>query len=133
MNISQSFAEFLETVTGATLGQDLFIGQAPSSNKVQSAIWWIVASGGGRDVNNVTGEAIKSYTIDILYRSRNYQSVYDEMQSLETALNCDSCVQLEGFETLDVKAQILYIDDDLDAEDRKVGVLQANITVYQTC
>jgi hypothetical protein len=133
MNIAFSFANFLEVITGSTLGQTLFIGQAPSSNKVNNAIWWIVASGGNRTTDAATGESIKQYVIEVYYRSRDYKAVYDAMQDLELKLNCDDCVQLENYDTLDVKASVLGIDNDLDAEDRKVGLLQANLTVYQRC
>jgi hypothetical protein len=53
MNLSESFADYLETLSGATLGQDLFIGNAPSSNKVQDTIYWIVATGGNIVTNAV--------------------------------------------------------------------------------
>lgn len=133
MNIAESFAELLETLTGSTLGQDLFIGQAPSSNKVPSSIWWIVASGGNRDTDLVTGESVKSYSIEVYYRSRDYKTVYNAMQTLEEDINCDGCVQLDGYDTLDVKASVLSIDSDLDSEDRKVGLLQVNLTIFKEC
>jgi len=116
----------------ATLGQDLFIGQAPSSNKVSNDLWWIVATGGSGS-SLASGENLKVYTIEVYRRSRNYETVYADMQSLEQILNCDDCVQLEDFQTVDVKATVLSIDSDLDAEDRKVGLLQTNITVYDSC
>jgi hypothetical protein len=134
MNIVEAFASYLTTITGTILGQDIFIGNAPSDNKLADPfanLWWIVASGGSRDTDAVTGEAIKSYSIEIYLRSRDYKAVYDELHTLEENLNCDGCVQLEGFETVDVKAQILSIDDDLDNVERKVGLLQAEILTYK--
>lgn len=133
MNISESFAGFLEIETDSTLGQDLFIGNAPSSNKAPNDLWWIVATGGDRVIDNASGEALKSYSIEIYYRARDYKTVYNQLQSLEIILNCDECVQLEDFETIDVKASVLSIDADFDDEDRKVGLLQADIIVYEDC
>jgi hypothetical protein len=133
MNITASFAAFFESISGSVLGSSLFIGGAPSSNKVQDNIWWLVTSGGSIITSNTTGENLKSYTIELSYRSRDYQAVYDELQSMEEAINCDDCVQLTDFETIDVKASILGIDTDLDLEDRKVGILGINITVYSSC
>lgn len=133
MNIDQSFAGYLESTLGISLGQDLWIGKAPSSNKVQDNIWWIISSGGDRVTDNVSGEAMKVYSVEVYCRSRNYKSIYDQLQDLEVALNCDGCVQLDGYETVDIKATTFPIDDDLDGEDRKVGLLQASLMVYQVC
>lgn len=133
MNISEAFADFLETQTGSVLGTDLFIGQAPSSNKVPDTIWWMVATGGSRTTDTVSGEALKSYTVEVYYRSRDYQQVYDELQALEITLNCSECVELEGFVTVQIRASVLSIDTDLDAEERKVGLLQADLSVYERC
>ncbi len=132
MNVSQSFAEYLENVGIATLGQNLFIGQAPSTNKVPDSIYWIVVTGGS-PTKTVTGGASKEYTISVYMRSRDYREVYQSMQELEVLLNCDACTELTGYETLDITAAVLSIDDDLDSEDRKVGVLQATITTYKSC
>jgi hypothetical protein len=133
MNVTESFAEYLENSLGLVLGQDLFIGEAPSSNKVQDDIWWITGAGGTRLIDNTTGEALKAYSIDIYKRSRDYRTIYNELHNLEEQINCDGCVQLTGYETVDIKASVLSIDDDLDKEDRKVGLLHTEITVYKTC
>lgn len=133
MNIADSFASFLTGITGSTFGQDFFIGQAPSSNIVSDSIWWIVASGGNKVTSLRTGEAVKNYQIDIYRRDRDYQTVYDDLQSLEEQLNCDSCTQLEGFETFDIETILFPIDNDLDGEDRKVGLLQATLRIYKEC
>lgn len=133
MNISEAFAELLEDESIATLGQDLFIGQAPSSNKVQDSIYWIVATGGNIEIESVTGEKTKAYTIEVYRRSRDYRTVYNDLQFLENLLNCTRCVELSGFDIIDINASVLSIDNDLDAEDRKVGLLQSNIVVYEDC
>lgn len=133
MNIAEDFADYLETITGSTLGQDLFIGEAPSSNKVGDNIFWIVTSGGVKTLKAQTGEAIKAYTIDVYYRSTNYQGVYNVMQALEEELNCAGCVQIGSYDTIEVEAITFPIDTDLDDEERKVGLLQANLTIYKDC
>jgi len=133
MNLSESFADYLETLSGATLGQDLFIGNAPSSNKVQDTIYWIVATGGNIVTNAVSGETEKLYSVEIYFRSRNYKQVYDTMYNLEKQLNCERCSQLEGFDTVDMRASVLSIDSDLDNVDRKVGLLQVDVTIYEDC
>ena len=133
MNISKSFADYLVTLTGSTLGQDFFIGQAPSSNKVVDTIFWTVATGGSIVGDNVTNEAMKAYTIEIYYRSRNYGQVLEQLQDLDITLNCASCITLEDFVVVQSRATLLGIDDDLDNEDRKVGLIQNDIIVYEAC
>lgn len=133
MNIADAFVEYLEPLTGSTFGQDLFIGEAPSSDQVLDSIWWIVATGGAKETRLITGESVKNYRIDVYYRNRNYRMVYDALQDLEEALNCDGCTQLTGYETVDIEATTLSIDTDFDSEDRKVGLLQATLRIFKEC
>lgn len=132
-NIADAFATFLEDNTTATLGQDLFISNAPSSDKAQSDLWWITTNGGNKVQTLTSGEPIKEYNINVYRRHRNYQTVYEDLHSLEDILNCAGCTQLTGFDTLSIEASVLSIDNDLDNEDRKVGLLQATITTIKEC
>lgn len=131
MNIAEAFTDYLEQITGSVLGQDLFIGQAPSTNKVPDDIYWIVASGGNINTDTTTGEKLKNYTIEVYKRSRDNRTIYDDMQDLEIELNCLSCIELSGYEVVDIEAYTLSIDNDLDNEDRKVGLLQVNLIIYK--
>lgn len=133
MNITQAFANYLETITGSTLGQTLFIGEAPSSDKVADSIWWIIENGGNPIKKNSTGESLKRYQVQIFYRNRDYEVVKDKMFALEEDLNCDGCTQLAGFDTIDIEAITFPIDNDLDGEDRKIGLLQVSLTTYKSC
>lgn len=131
MNLAEAFAELLEDLTGSTLGQDLFIGQAPSSNKVPDSLWLISTSGGAKVVKAQTSEYVSDYQIEVRYKNRDYKTVYDNMQSLLTQLNSGSCTQLSGYETIEIEATTYPIDEDLDSEDRKVGLLVATVTTYK--
>lgn len=133
MNIVEAFAEYLQTLGIATLGQDLLIGRAPSSTERSDNEWWLISNGGSPIKKNKTGESMKNYQFEIYYRNRDYKTVDDEMLHLEELLNCDGCTQLTGFDTVDIEATVFPTDDDLDSEDRKVGLLQANITIYKEC
>jgi hypothetical protein len=133
MNISESFAEYLVSLGIGTLGQNIFIGNAPSSNMVIDSIWWIVSSGGNPIRRNSTGESLKSYTINVFYRDRDYKTVYDELNTLEESINCDNCTALNDYDTISIEANSFPIDNDLDNEDRKVGLLQVNLTTYKEC
>lgn len=128
MNIVQSFAEFIEPLTGTTLGTDLYLGGVPLS--APSDCWWIVSGGGTPLANNPTGEHWKRYIINIYTRNNNALVVYDQLQALEEALNGDACTQLNGYDTIDIEATTFATDQDIDSEDRTVGLLQATITTY---
>ena len=130
MNLAESFSAYLATIVGATSGQTLFIGDAPSSNQVADSIWWIKTSGGSRQRLR-SGESVKQYAIEVYYRSTDYQTVYDEIHDLEEALNSAECPVLSGYTVIDVEAFTFPIDLDLDSEDRKVGLLQVNITTHK--
>lgn len=133
MNIVESFALYLQNLGIATLGQTLFIGNAPSSNRVSDSIYWIVESGGSPLSMNSTGELVKSTSIEIYYRDRNYKNVYDNLNTLEENLNCNGCVQLTGFDIIKIDVVSFPIDQDLDNEDRKIGMLQVNLLSYKEC
>lgn len=133
MNPVDSLVSYLITLTGATLGQTFFIGNAPSSNRVADSIWWIVENGGTVEQKNITGEQTKSYSYNLYYRSRNYEDVKNSLYALEQDLNCDECTQLSGFDTVEMQASTFAIDNDLDGEDRKLGLLQISILIYEEC
>jgi hypothetical protein len=133
MSLVDSLAGYLTGVTKSTLGQTLFIGEAPSSKKVVNDIWWIVDNGGSIITKNATGEATKSYQFNIFFRSRDYELVKTNLATLEEDLNCDGCSQLSGYDTIDIEATSFPIDQDLDGEDRKIGLLQVTITTYKEC
>ena len=133
MTIAQSFATYLATVTGSTLGQTLFIGSAPSSNQVTDAIWWIVASGGAPETRLHSGETLKRYQIDVYYRDRDASIIDQKMFALEEDLNCSGCVTLSGFDLIDVASLSFPADIDLDDEDRKIMLLQVSLLTYKSC
>lgn len=131
--IIDSFAEMLENMGVATRGQDLFIGNAPSSNKVPDSIWWLVQSGGDKEINLSSGEALKNYRVEVYCRNRNEKVVRDALFQLEEDLNCDGCTQLDGYETVDVEAITFPVSQDIDDEDRSIGLLQVNLKIYKEC
>lgn len=133
MSLISALGQYLQSESIATLGQDLILGRAPTTRETQDNLWWIIGTGGGTLQKNQTGESRKAYTALIYYRSRNYKQVDDQLFALEEQLNCDGCTQLEGFDTIDIEATIYPSDDDLDSEDRKVGLIQVTVTTYKEC
>lgn len=133
MTLAQSLGQYIENLGLATLGQDLIIGRAPSSKEVTDDLWWMISNGDGTVKKNKTGEYMKAFQFLVYRRSRNYRQIDEDMQSLQESLDCDGCTQLDGFDTVDMEASLFPTDDDLDSEDRKVGLLQVNIRIYKEC
>lgn len=133
MNIEESFVKYLETIGVGIFGQDIFVGQAPSSNKSNDSIWWIIESGGNKLKKAATGESLKQYSLDLYKRGVDYKEVKNSMYQLEELLNCNHCVQLDGYDTVEINTVSFPIDRDLDSESRKIGMMQINITTYKNC
>lgn len=128
MNIAEAFAEFLQDQGFGSLGDSLRIGTVPLD--APSTCWWIITSGGSTVSQNHTGERRKQYLIQVFYRNVDATEVYNQLQALEELINSDSCTQLSGYDTIDIEATSFPTDQDVDAEDRTVGVVQVTITTY---
>ena len=129
MNIAGSFVSYMISVGfGTTLGTDVFIGGVPQD--APSTAWWVVSQGGTLVLTNQTGEKIKSYTLQVFYRNIDGQDVYDELQDLEIELNKSNCAQLTGFDTMEIESNLFPTDNDIDLEERTIGMLQVKITTY---
>lgn len=134
MTIVDSFVKMLEDKGYGISGQNIFKWQLPSTLKIDTEALWIIPSGGSPIQRNKTGEMIKSYNLIIYYRSKSARKVARVMDELEKLLNCGaSCVQLEGFDTIEISANQLPYDQDRDAEDTMVGMLTAQVNVYTKC
>lgn len=129
MNIAESFARYLDTeLSLGTFGTDIKVGAVGNSDPVPC--WWVVLSGGAPSTVNETGELTKNYILDVYYRNIDQKTVYDQMSSLEENINKAHCIQLQDFDTIDMKTTIFSTDQDLDDQDRTIGLLQVTITTY---
>ena len=133
MTISQSFVEFLESKGFGTFGQNIYLYRVPNSKKTQTELFWIVPTGGTPTRRNRTGELIKAYQFSLYYRSMSAKKIDEVLNQAEEMLNCATCVQLNGFELVDIQATQFPISQDLDSEDRVVGLLQVQLQVYKGC
>lgn len=127
MNIARSFVQYLEDNGWATFGDDIFIGGVPQ--EAPDTCWWVVLSGGTSENKYITGENVKNYRLNLYYRSRDTQAVYEELSDLEVELN-NSCPQLDDYTVISISTLVYPTDLDLDVEDRTVGMLEVNIQVY---
>lgn len=127
--VSEAFVKFLEERSIGTYSTDLFISQVPID--APDTCYWIVTSGGATIQKLKTGEKVKQYFITINYRSDKAKNIERDLFDLEELLNCQECVELEGFEVVEVEANQFPSDADIDNTDRRVGLLQANIKIYK--
>lgn len=129
MNITRSFVKWLEDSGYGTFGQNIFIGGVPL--EAPDMAIWVLSAGGGVIGKNSTGEKQKNYVFNVYMRSLDQEEVYNTLQEIETLANGKECINLDGYITLEVETLLFNTDQDLDDEDRSVGLLQITATVYQ--
>lgn len=131
MNVVRSFADYLVGIDVATLGQDLFISRAPSSNKVGDRIFWLKSGGGTTLSRAVNGSVMQQYIIEIYHRDVNTEGVHETLQGLGDDLSVPGFVTLEDYDLVKLAIDGPWIDQDLDKEERDVGLLRATLTVHK--
>lgn len=140
MNVLRAFANYLQTTGVATLGQDLFISRAPSStakavngSPVSDRIFWLKSAGGTTISKAVTGSTQKNYLIELYLRDVNTEGVHETMQDLGEDLSCTGCVTLENYDVVSVSVNGPWTDQDMDNEERDVGLLQITVLINKEC
>jgi hypothetical protein len=128
MNITREFVNFLATKGFGTFGTSIFIGGVPQ--EAPDASMWVLSGGGTPSVKNETNNMRKKYVFNVYYRNKDAEDVYETLQELEELINSDACTQLGSYETLDMECTLFPTDQDLDIEDRTVGLLEVTATVY---
>lgn len=129
MNVTQRFAEYLQTEGYGTLGTNLFIGGCPI--EAPDTTMWILSSGGNNIGKNNTGEKQKNYIISVFYRSTDAQEVYDTLEELENKINENLCEGLTGYAIMETETTQFPTDQDIDNETRTIGLLQVALTIYK--
>jgi len=127
--VGEAFVKFLEDKQLATFGQDLFLGELPIDAPDEA--WLVIVSGGNPDVVTLDGGMIKLYTFNIYRRSLAGKEIERSLFSLEEDLNCVRCVNLDGFETIYTRATQFSQDTDLANENRRIGLLQAQVRLFK--
>lgn len=139
MNIVTAFAGYLESTDVATLGQDLFTSRAPSSKTLKQAnlnpdrIFWVKPAPGAPPERSVNGPQRQFYGIELYLRDLSANDVNETLQSLSDSLSCSGCVQITGYDVLRIEVEGPWTDQDLDNEERTVGLLQLTIIVNKEC
>lgn len=133
MTISRAFVKFLETKGFGVFGQNIYLFRVPDSFKAESEVLWVIPSGGSIVGRNRTGEMIKAYQFLIYFRSISAEKVDVALSAIEEQLNCSGCVELEGYDLVQVNTTQFPADEDLDMENRMVGMLRVQLEVYKSC
>ena len=127
--VGEAFVKFLEGKIPAAFGTDLYLGELPLS--APDKAWLVIVSGGDPEMVTADGGMLKRYTFNIYCRSLAGKEIERELFNLEETLNCSTCVNLEGFETIYSRATQFSQDIDLANEQRRIGTLQAQVRLYK--
>ena len=127
--VGEAFVKFLEDKNVGTFGTDLFLGQLPLD--AQDEAWLVIVAGGSPDLVTADGGMVKVYTFNIYRRSLAGKEIERQLFSLEETLNCTTCVNLDGFETIYSRATQFAQDIDLENENRRIGLLQAQVRLFK--
>lgn len=133
MTVFESFIQFLENKGCGVFGQNIYAYRVPNSLKTPTELYWLIPSGGTPVNRLATGQSVKLYQILIYFRSNSAKRVDEVLNELEKLLNCSECVELEGFELMGIQATQFPTDQDLDSENRMVGMIQCQLQVYTSC
>lgn len=127
--VGEAFIRFLEENNVGTFNQDLYLGMLPLDAPDEA--WLVVVTGGSPELVTADGGMMKLYTFSIYRRSLAGKEIERSLFSLEEKLNCSTCVNLEGFETIYSRATQFAQDMDLENENRRIGLLQAQVRLYK--
>lgn len=128
MNITKAFVEYMESKGFGTQGTNLYIGGVPANSP--DASWWAIASGGSAIVKSVTGGKMKNYVIRVFYRDIDQEEVMNQLQAFEEEMNSGACDQLNGYDNIEIEASSYPADQDLEQENRTVGMVEVTVTTY---
>ena len=126
MTISQAFRQFMID-SGFT--ETIYLKGVPID--APDSCFWILAGGGSPILKNQTTGKVKNYVLFIYFRGSD-SDVDEKLQELEQLVNSDSCTQLTDHDTIEMEATAFPTDEDIDSEERTVGLVQVTITVYDS-
>lgn len=128
MSIVRDFVTFMEDYSLGVFGDDIFVGGVPLD--APDSAWWVTSSGGNSAIKSVDGGKVKEYRLNVYYRSIGQNEVYGTLQDFEDLINTGACYEIGSYETVEVEATAYPADQDLDIEERAVGLVEVTIRVY---
>lgn len=123
MSVAEAYRDWMETNGIATSGQDLYLSKAP----IGSTAYWITASGGSTGERYPNGGGTVNTAISVYYRDPDPKKVYDNLEALRDETECAGCLDLEGYTVISIYTTGPFADQDLDSEDRTVGLLEVTL------
>lgn len=127
--VGEAFIQYLQDNGYGIAGTNLYLGELPI--EAPDVSYLVVVSGGNPELVTADGGMLKIYTFNVYYRSLAGKDIERQLFSLEEKLNCSTCVNLNGFETIYSRATQFAQDIDLENENRRIGLLQAQIRLYK--
>lgn len=127
--VGEAFAEFLTSSIDLQSDEGFYLGELPL--EAPNSSWWVIVTGGSPDLVTIDGGMVKLYTFNIFYRSLSGKEIERRLFRLEELLNCSSCVNLTGFETIYSRATQFAQDIDFDNEQRRIGLVQAQVRLFK--
>ena len=127
--VGEAFIKWLEDTGIGIFNENLFLGNLPLRAPDES--WLVVVSGGNPELVTADGGMIKVYTFNVYRRSLAGKEIERKLFSLEESLNRAECVNLQGFETIYSRATQFAQDIDLENENRRIGLVQAQIRLFK--
>lgn len=127
--VGEAFIKWLEDQGVGIFNENLFLGNLPL--KAPDEAWLVVVSGGNPELVTADGGMIKVYTFNVYRRSLAGKEIERKLFSLEENLNRAECVNLVGFETIYSRATQFAQDIDLENENRRIGLVQAQIRLFK--
>lgn len=133
MTIKKAFIKYMDEVLnlGTATGANKNIFKDAAPQKAPDDCWWVTGGGGPITLDADTGEKRKEYLLSVYYRSIDSDELDEILHAFETRLNGKHCDQLDSFDTIDMRATNFQSDQDLDNEDRSVGLVQVTVSVFQ--
>lgn len=131
MTVSRAFANYLQSIGVGTLGTNLFLSRWPSSNKIADPSFLIKEAPGQLVKRTIQGQAINRYLIELYMRAYGGGTVDETLQSLRGQLTT-SAVTLESYTLYsNPETNGPWADQDLDDEERTVGLLQIKFVILE--
>lgn len=127
--VGEAFVKFLQDKGYGAFGKDLFLGELPI--EAPDKTWLVVVSGGNPEQMLLDGGMVKTYTFNVYRRAVAGKEIERDLFSLEEMLNCAECIDLDGFQTIYTRATQFAQDADLENENRRIGLVQAQVRLFK--
>ena len=128
--VNTDVLSYVQHIGCGTFGKTLFYGRVPNSNKVSTALWWVVPNAASPSAHNVTGEDTIDYRYELSYRNTSLEAVDRELFRITKEVVGSHCYNLDNFHTMDVQLISSTPRFTVDSEQRVIGTVSFLVKVY---